>query len=460
MNVDTVIRGGQIATAEATYRADIGITDGRISVVADRVECENMIDVDGCIVMPGAIDVHTHFDTALGDSRTADDYESGSRAAAFGGITTYVNYAFQGEGESLVGTIAREIAKAEPNSYLDHSFHPVVTRVNDEILGELETIRDDGFTSLKVFTAVPGFQLSDDELLAVLRRAAETGMLVNVHAEDGALIESLTRALRAEGRTEMDAITAARPDVAEGLATEKMGIYGGELRCPIYFVHLSSIAALEAARRARVRGAEIYIETRPVYLFLDAGCYCLPGREARKFVAWPPLRRKADQEALWQALARGEIQTYATDHTTWTLEQKTDPALDFASVPGGVSNVESLVGMLYSEGVKQGRISMNRFVSVISTNPAKLFGMWPRKGTITVGADADLTIIDPERHMRIESERMQSRSDFDPYEGHEAVGWPVKTILRGRVVVDDGALLVEPGYGDLIRRRGYDRLCV
>jgi dihydropyrimidinase len=441
MNVDTVIRGGQIATAEATYRADIGITDGRISVVADRVECENMIDVDGCIVMPGAIDVHTHFDTALGDSRTADDYESGSRAAAFGGITTYVNYAFQGEGESLVGTIAREIAKAEPNSYLDHSFHPVVTRVNDEILGELETIRDDGFTSLKVFTAVPGFQLSDDELLAVLRRAAETGMLVNVHAEDGALIESLTRALRAEGRTEMDAITAARPDVAEGLATEKMGIYGGELRCPIYFVHLSSIAALEAARRARVRGAEIYIETRPVYLFLDAGCYCLPGREARKFVAWPPLRRK-------------------TDHTTWTLEQKTDPALDFASVPGGVSNVESLVGMLYSEGVKQGRISMNRFVSVISTNPAKLFGMWPRKGTITVGADADLTIIDPERHMRIESERMQSRSDFDPYEGHEAVGWPVKTILRGRVVVDDGALLVEPGYGDLIRRRGYDRLCV
>jgi len=458
MTVDTVIRGGLIATAEATYRAEIGIEEGRVAVIAAHVDGANAIDVDGCIVMPGAIDVHTHFDTELGDAQTADDYESGSRAAAFGGLTTYVNYAFQGEGESLAGTIAREARKAEPASYLDYSFHPVVTRVNPGVLDEFESMFADGFTSLKVFTAVPGFQLTDVELLAVLRRAAETGMLVNVHAEDGPLIEDLTRVLLGEGRTEMDALPLARPAVAEGLATEKVAVYGGEVRCPVYFVHLSSLEALAAARRGRARGAEIYIETRPVYLFLDEGCYCLPGREARKYVAWPPLRRKQDQEVLWRAIASGEIQTYATDHTTWTLAQKTDPSLNFAQVPGGVSNVESLVGMLYSEGVRTERLSLGQFVSVISTNPAKLFGMWPRKGTITVGADADFTVIDPERHMRIESARMQSRSDFDPYESFEATGWPAKTIVRGRVVVDDGVLAVEPGYGQLIRRGRYNRL--
>ncbi len=454
---ETVIRGGRIATAEATYEAEIGIDGGRISVIAERVDGEHMIDASGCIVMPGAIDVHTHFDTELGDARTADDYESGSRAAAFGGITTYVNYAFQGEGESVAATIRREATKAAPNSYLDYGFHPVVTRVDEAVLAEFETIRDDGFTSIKVFTAVPGFQLSDPEILAVLRRAAETGILVNVHAEDGALIDDLTRVLLAEGRREMDALPVARPDVAEGLATEKVGIYGGALQCPIYFVHLSSLEALEAVRRARRRGAEIYVETRPVYLFLDEGCYCLPGREARKFVAWPPLRRAKDQEALWRAIANGEIETYATDHTTWTLEQKTDPSLDFASVPGGVSNVESLVGMLFSEGVRTGRLSMSRFVSLISTTPAKLFGLWPRKGTITVGADADFTVIDPERLMKIESPRMQSRSDFDPYEGFEATGWPVQTIVRGNVVVAHGELAVERGYGELIRRSRYSR---
>jgi dihydropyrimidinase len=458
VTVETVIRGGTIATAEATYRAEIGISGGRIATIAERVDAGDVIDATGCIVMPGAIDVHTHFDTELGDSRTADDYESGSRAAAFGGITTYVNYAFQTGDESLAGAIAREARKAEPNSYLDYSFHPVVTRVDDGVLAEFESIRDDGFTSLKVFTAVPGFQLSDPHLLAVLRRAAETGILVNVHAEDGALIDDLTRVLLEEGRREMDSLPVARPAVAEGLATEKVSIYGGELRCPIYFVHLSSLDALEAARRGRERGAEIYVETRPVYLFLDQGCYCLPGREARKFVAWPPLRRKRDQDALWRAIARGEIQAYATDHTTWTMAQKADPAMDFSEGPGGMSNVESLVGMLFSEGVQKGRLTLGRFVEVISTNPAKLFGMWPRKGTITVGSDADFTVIDPGRRLKIESPRMQSQSDYDPFEGFEAVGWPVKTIVRGRVVVDGGELKVERGYGELIRRDRYNRL--
>jgi dihydropyrimidinase len=452
-----VIRGGLVATVDAEFEADVGITGGRVAAIADRVEADAVVDARGCIVIPGAIDVHTHFDTALGDSVTADDYESGSRAAAFGGVTTFVNYAFQSEGESLRQAIDRESAKAAPASYVDYSFHPVVTRVDGDVLAEFEAVRDAGFTSIKIFTAIPGFELADREILAVLRAAEAAGMLVNVHAEDGALIDHLTEVLLAEGRFEMDALPEARPDVAEGLATEKVSIYGGATRCPIYVVHLSSVAGLEAVRRARARGAEIYVETRPLYLFLTEESYCLPGHEARKYVAWPPLRKETDRDALWEALARGEIQTYATDHTTWTLAQKTNPSLGFAEVPGGVSNVESFVGMLYSAGVSTGRVSLSRFVEVISTNPAKLFGMWPRKGTIAIGSDADLTIIDPEHRVRIATERMQSASDFEPHEGYEAVGWPVKTILRGQVVVEDGELRAEPGSGELIRRGTYRR---
>jgi dihydropyrimidinase len=452
-----VIRGGLVATVDAEFEADVGITGGRIAAIADHVEGDAVVDARGCIVLPGAIDVHTHFDTALGDSVTADNYESGSRAAAFGGVTTFVNYAFQSEDESLRHAIGRESDKAARASYVDYSFHPVVTRVDGDVLAEFEPIRDAGFTSIKIFTAIPGFELGDREILAVLRAAGAAGMVVNVHAEDGALIDHMTEVLLAEGRFEMDALPEARPDVAEGLATEKISIYGGATRCPIYVVHLSSVAGLEAVRRARARGAEIYVETRPLYLFLTEESYCLPGHEARKYVAWPPLRKEKDRQALWEALARGEIQTYATDHTTWTLAQKTDPSLGFAEVPGGVSNVESFVGMLYSAGVSTGRVSLSRFVEVISTNPAKLFGMWPRKGTIAIGSDADVTIIDPEHRVRIATERMQSASDFEPHEGYEAVGWPVKTILRGQVVVEDGELRAEPGSGELLRRGTYRR---
>jgi dihydropyrimidinase len=455
--VETVIRGGVVATVEGAVEADVGITGGRIAAIGDRLDGDAVVDARGCVVIPGAIDVHTHFDTAVGDMVTADDYESGSRAAAFGGVTTFVNYAFQGEGESLTQAVEREQAKAAPASYVDYSFHPVITRADGDVLAELEAVCGAGFTSVKIFTAIPGFELGDRAILRVLQAAGAAGMLVNVHAEDGALIDHLTDVLLGEGRFEMDALPEARPDVAEGLATEKISIYGGATRCPIYVVHLSSLAGLEAVRRARARGAEVYVETRPLYLFLTEETYCLPGQEARKYVAWPPLRKEKDREALWEALAWGEIQTYATDHTTWTLAQKADASLSFAQVPGGVSNVESFVGMLYSAGVGTGRLSLSRFVEVISTNPAKLFGMWPRKGTITIGSDADLTIIDPHRRMQIAAARMQSASDFEPHEGFEAVGWPVKTILRGRVVVDDGELRAEPGNGELVRRGTYRR---
>jgi dihydropyrimidinase len=230
------------------------------------------------------------------------------------------------------------------------------------------------------------------------------------------------------------------------------------LGCPVYFVHLSCRKALDAVRVARSGGAEIYVETRPAYLFMDESRYTLPEREGNKFVCWPPLRSEDDQRALWDGLLSGEIQTYATDHTTWMAAQKMDPQRTFADIPGGVSNVQTSIGMLYAEGVQKGRITLNQMVAVTATNPAKLFGLWPAKGTLAVGSDADVVLLDPEHQVTITSANMESKSDFDPYEGYTAKGWPVMTISRGEVIVEKGRFSAQAGRGRLVRRRPYHRL--
>lgn len=456
--LDMVVRGGTVAGVDACFRGDVGIAGGKVAALGVGLEADEIVDAEGCFVVPGAIDVHTHFESLLGGAATADDYESGSRAAAFGGITSFVNYAFQEPGETLHETLERERRKAEGSSRLDFGFHPIVTDCRPDVLEELASLPASGVSSVKLFTAVPGLELSDRDVLAVLARSAAAGLIVNVHAEDGALVDHLTAALRAAGRTGVEALPHARPAVAEALATAKVAAYAGQVGCTVYFVHLSSAAALRAVARARSRGVEAYVETRPIYLFLTDEQYTLPDEAGRRLVAWPPLRSERDRRALWRGLARGDVDTYATDHTTWTLAQKTDPALDFAAVPGGVSNVETSVGMLYAEGVATGRISLGRFVAATSTNPAKLFGLWPRKGTIAVGSDADVTVIDPARRFRVTAGGMQSRSDYDPFEGYEATGWPRTTIVGGRVLVDDGRLVTTAARGSFLHRAAYTRL--
>src|SRR5579884_1768803 len=447
--MDLVIRGGTLATAEAVFQADLGIEDGRIAAVARRLEAgaAEEIDARGLVVCPGAIDVHTHFDTRLEQGATADDYESGSRAAAAGGITTFVNFAFQTPGRRLGEAAEAELAKARGRSHLDYGVHLVVSDPDvPGLFEELPELVGAGFSSLKVFTAVGDLALTDRELLRTLQAAAGLGVMVNVHAEDGALIDHLTERLLTAGRRSVEHLVEARPPAAEALATARVAEYARQVGCTVYFVHLSCRAALEAVRRARGDGA---------YVFLDQSRYRLPDREGNRFVCWPPLRTPDDQVALWEGLRNGEIQTYATDHTTWLVAQKTDPSLSFAEVPGGVANVQTSVGMLYAEGVGRGRISLSRFVEVISTNPAKLFGMWPRKGSLSVGADADLVLIDPSRRFRVEAARMESRSDFDPYEGYESAGWPVLTVSRGEVIVREGEVLSTPGRGRFLRREVY-----
>jgi dihydropyrimidinase len=461
VSFDCIIRSGTLATAERMFDADIGISDGRIAAIEPslRGDARSVIDASGLVVAPGAVDVHTHFDTQLGDEATADDYESGSRAAAAGGITTYVNFAFQDRGGGLAAAIDREKAKADGRSLIDYGFHIAV--IDPDAPGALEELPElaaNGFTSVKIFTANVGMALSDRDVLRVLQAAADAGLMVNVHAEDQALVDHLTGRLLHQGRRGVENLVNARPAQAEAAATARVAAYAGALGVPVYIVHLSCRAALDAVRAARRAGARVYVETRPAYLYLDASRYRLPDRQGNKYVCWPPLREADDQAALWQGLASGEIQTYATDHTTWMAAQKLDPSLSFAEVPGGVSNVQTSIGMLYAEGVRTGRIPMTTFVAVTATNPAKLFGLWPRKGCLAVGSDADLVAIDPGRLFRVTAAAMHSRSDFDPYEGYEAHGWPALTISRGEVVVRDGQALAKPGRGLLARRGRYQDL--
>jgi dihydropyrimidinase len=461
MSFDCIVRGGTLATADRTFDADIGITDGRIAAIESSLpgNAGNVIDARGLLVAPGAVDVHTHFDTRTGDEATADDYESGSRAAAAGGITTYVNFAFQDRGAGLAAAIDRERAKADGRSLIDYGFHIAV--IDPDVPGaldELPALAANGFTSVKIFTANTGMALAGRDVLRVLQAAADAGLMVNVHAEDQDLVDHLTGRLVYQGRHGVENLTQARPTQAEAAATARIAAYADALDVPVYIVHLSCRAALEAVRAARRAGARVYVETRPAYLYLDASRYRLPDRQGNKYVCWPPLRETDDQEALWQGLKNGEIQTYATDHTTWMAAQKMDPSLSFAEIPGGVSNVQTSIGMLYAEGVRAGRIPMTTFVAVTATNPAKLFGLWPRKGCLAVGSDADLMAIDPERLFRVTAAAMHSRSDFDPYEGYEARGWPVLTMSRGEVIARDGRVLAKPGRGLLLSRGRYQDL--
>jgi dihydropyrimidinase len=461
MRFDTILHGGRVVTPNGVLAADVGIAEGKISAVEQDLgrSADRLIDAHGRLVVPGAVDVHTHFANTLGThGQTADDYESGTRAAAAGGITTCVNYAFQSRGQTLKQTLDAELAKAEGKSLIDFGVHVGVTDLHSTpALGEFEWLVDHGVTSLKVFTTVDDFRLSDRDLLYVFQAARDQHMLVNVHAEDDALIQHLTAKYLAESPADMTSLVRSRPAAAEAIAVERSTAYARAVNCPVYIVHVSSSAALEAIGRARAAGGVVYAEARPAYLYLDESLYELPGLEGRKFASIPPLRPLSDQEALWAAMASGEIQTYATDHTTWTKAIKTDPALNFAEVPGGIPDVQTSVGMLFSEGVSRGRLSLERFVDLCSANPAKIFGLWPAKGRIGVGSDADMLLIDPELNKELRLEEMLSRCDYLPYVGYKAHGWPVMAISRGEVIFTEGEVTGAPGRGRfMVRNRVTD----
>lgn len=455
MTYDLVVRGGLVATASDVVVADLGIRGGRIATIdAGLPPSAHEIDARGLVVVPGGVDVHTHLDLDLGGMRTADDFESGTAAAACGGVTTICDYAWQTKGVGLAQTIEAWKAKAHGRAHVDYGFHVILSEATDARLGEIPALVAAGFPSLKVFT-IREFGLADDALLRVLRAARDAGALVNVHCENSEMLDLAQADLVAAGRTDPRHYADSRPALAEIEATRRVIDYTELVDAEVYVVHMSCSGAADAVRAARKRGLRVWGETRPIYLGLTQDAYAKGGVEAAKVCGAPPLRTEADVNALWDALRAGDIQTIGSDNTSWTVAQKAEGARDFRGVPYGVPGLETEMRVVYSEGVARGRISLQTFVAAFATTPAKLFGLYPRKGTIAVGSDADLLVLDPEATQTIDERALHSRAGYDPFNGFTVRGVPRVTLSRGEIIARDGKLLSRPGRGQLVlRQRG------
>lgn len=454
---DIAIRNGTIVTASDTYQADVGIEGGKIAQIGGRLpRAREEIDATGKLVIPGGIDVHVHMAPLFGAFK-ADDFESGTRAAAAGGVTTIIDFAWQGAGDSLRSAAASAIALARDRVLVDYAFHVAVSDPRPDVVAELPRLVDEGFTSLKLFMQRGNFYERMKDYIRLVAAAGDHGVMTAIHCEVEPAIAYLTERLLAEAKRAPAYHPRSRPPHVEAAATAGAISIAAITGAPIYIVHLSCAQALGLTTAARAEGLPVYVETRPVYLYLTEDRYELPGQEGGKYIVYPPIRGQADQLSLWRGLQAELIQTVASDHSPIPTSIKTDPRRSFAEIPGGAPALETLVPLLYARGVATGRITANQWVNLISTNPAKLFGLHPRKGTIAVGADADLVVFDPEERRLIEASRMQSRAGHDPFEGFEAQGWPVLTLSRGDVVYRDGACHGKPGRGQLIGRTAVAR---
>lgn len=457
--LDLVVRGGTVVTADATSATDVGIRDGRIAQLGGSMQGATEIDARGLLVLPGGIDMHVHLSPVENDGWTfpwADDFDSGSRAAAAGGITTIGNITFPRGDEGLLDTIARVGAEAEQASVVDVVLHPVLTRPTPERLAEIPALAEQGHTSIKVFMVLSDFDANAGGFLEAMAIAGRHGVLTLVHCEDDCVINFLTRRLVDEGLTDVSHFARSRPVLSERAAVARAVAFAEAAEAPIYIVHLSSADGLEEAHRAHARGVQVYVETRPVYLQFTSEEFAKP--TGPLFTSYPPLRERRDVDALWHGLGCADVHTCCTDHAAWTLEQKADPTLTIETARPGMSDLETLMPLLYSEGVRTGRISLQRFVEITSTNAAKIFGLFPRKGTIAVGADADLVLWDHDLTRVVEGNSGQSRAGYSLYDGLAITGWPRTTISRGDVVVQDGAVVASAGRGRLVARTPHGRL--
>lgn len=446
--LDTLIKGGQVATASDTVACDVGIRDGRIVALGDDLgTADEVIDARGRLVLPGGIDSHVHFSQPSGPGIVmADDFESGTRAAAFGGNTLVMPFCLQQKGESLRQAVKEYHAKAEGKCHTDVSFHLIISDPTPQVLGqELPALVADGYTSFKVFMTYQDLALSDIELLEVFSVARETGALVMVHAENYDAIRFLTERLERAGKTAPRFHATSRPIAVEREATHRAISLAELVDVPIMIVHVSNGESMEQIRWAQQRGLKVFGETCPQYLVLTEKDLDGLNMEGAKYVCSPPPRDVASQRACWLGLETGVFQVFSSDHCPFRYddpEGKLTPKgrTSFRWVPNGIPGVETRLPILFSEGVVKGRITLNQFVALTATNHAKMYGLHPRKGTIAVGADADIAIWDPERRVTISQALLHHGSDYTPYEGLEVTGWPVTTLLRGTAVVRDGVL--------------------
>jgi dihydropyrimidinase len=462
MGFETIIANGQVVTATDTYTSDVAISYGKISAIGQSLPRENagkIIDATDKYVLPGGIDVHTHLDMPFGGTTSADNFETGTRAAAFGGTTTLIDFAIQYKGQTLRTAFDSWMQKASGKAVCDYAFHCIITDLADAQLEEMNALVRDGVTSFKLFMAYPGvFMLDDGSIFRALRATSKNGGLVCMHAENGGAIDVIVQQALAEGKKAPKYHALTRPTTAEAEATSRAIALAEMAGAPLYIVHLSCNEALEKVREARDRGLPVYAETCPQYLYLSIEKFDAPGFEGAKYVFTPPLREKWHQEKLWNGLKTDRLQVVSTDHCPFCFkEQKELGRDDFTKIPNGGPGIEHRMSLIFSGGVAAGKFSVNRFVELVSTTPAKLFGLYPRKGTIAVGSDADLVIFDPKRKHTISAKTHHMRVDYSMFEGIEVTGMPDAVLSRGRVVVEGDRFLGRAGAGDFLKRSLYSQ---
>jgi dihydropyrimidinase len=452
----TIIRNGRIVTAVDDYNADILIEDGTISMIAKTIdiEADKVIDANGRLVIPGGIDPHTHMELPFGGTSASDDFRTGTVAAAHGGTTTIIDFAVQSKGQALNEALDVWFEKAANKTAIDYAFHLICTDLPDSRLPEIKSLINQGVTSFKLFMAYPGVFLVDDgTIFKAMTTAADAGGLICMHAENGVVIDVLVKQALAEGRTAPKYHALTRPTLAEAEGTGRAIALAEMANAPVYIVHLSCNDALLKVTEARDKGIPAYAETCPQYLFLDYSYYEKPGFEGAKYVMTPPLRPKENQEKLWRGLQYNDLQVVSTDHCPFCMkEQKELGKDDFSKIPNGGPGVEHRLSLIYNGGVVTGKISVNRFVEIVSTSPAKIFGLFPKKGTIAVGSDADIVIFDPNEKMTISVKNHHMNVDYSAYEGFEVQGVTKTVLSRGKVVIEEGKYVGKAGDGEFVKR--------
>ncbi len=452
-----LIKGGMVTTAADSYRADILVEGEKIKAVGGDIAetgVEQVIEAAGKLVFPGGIDVHTHFDMPFGGTVTADDFKTGTTAAAVGGTTCIIDYAIQPSGGALTQAVETWHRKAAGKCAVDYGFHLAVTDPNPEVLEEIPGLIAAGYPSFKIFMAYKGvFQIDDLSLLKILRLTARYGGMVLAHAENGDIIQGLAEEYLARGQTAPLYHALSRPSLAEEEAVNRFLTLARIADAPAYVVHLSTAGALAEVAKARAEGRPVFAETCPQYLFLSMDRYEEPNFEGAKYVMSPPLRPKGNEKFLWQGLKGGTLQVVASDHCSFNFRgQKELGREDFTRIPNGAPGVETRLKLIYAGGVDRGLISPNRMVELTSTAPAKLFGLFPRKGTIAPGSDADLVIFDPDSPFVITKELQYQNVDYNPFEGFEGRGLPESVFCRGQLIVDQGLYVGPEGHGRFLAR--------
>ena len=461
-----VVEGGTVVTAEGAVLADVLVDGARVAALLAPGSLPASADVEridatGKLVVPGGIDVHTHMEMPFGGTYSADTFFTGTRAAAHGGTTTIVDFAIQPRGGSAREGLETWMARAEGHCAIDFGFHMILSDVNDAVLKEMHGLVGDGVTSFKLFMAYPGVFYSDDgQILRAMQAASDTGAVVMMHAENGIAIDVLVAQALGRGLGEPKMHGETRPSVLEGEATHRAIVLAGVAGCPLYIVHLSATEALGEVAAARDAGKPVFAETCPQYLFLDESLMAGPDLEGAKYVCSPPIRARAHQEALWRGLGTGDLSVVSTDHCPFCMkDQKELGRGDFSKIPNGLPGVEHRMDLVY-QGVVDAKLSLARWVELTSTAPARLFGLYPKKGSLLPGADADLVVYDPQRRHTLSAESHHMAVDYSAYEGTEVTGGVDTVLSRGQVVIEHGEFKGREGHGRFVPRTPFEGLDV